>query len=175
LPGKGSPFLKFRIPRKYDAALRLDARRQNMTVSELGRRILRDYYGRVWDTQSSGVGHLGTLCRMTKQYITLAQLYRQATKVPMKAQIGPELPGSEKRDDLEVLVWRAIQEAVTYSKTEDAAKDAEARLLALQVANALMRTELAILKQQDDAFVGPLLEELGLDADGLERKTRKGS
>lgn len=55
----------------------------------------------------------------------------------MKAEKGPGLPGSEKGDDLEVLVWRAIQEAVSYSKTEDAAKDAEARLLALRVANGL--------------------------------------
>ena len=96
----------------------------------------------------------------------------QATKVPLKAEKGLGLPGSGKRDDLEALVWQAIQEATAYSETENAAKDAGARLLALRVANDLMRTELAILKQQDDAFVGPLLEELMADAVGLEKKVR---
>ena len=64
----------------------------------------------------------------------------------------------------ESLTWKAVQAAVEYSKTEDGAQDAEARLLALRVANGLMRTELAILKHQDDAFVDALLEELGVDA-----------
>ena len=41
--------------------------------------------------------------------------------------------------------------------------------------NGLMRTELAILKDQDDAFVDTLLEELGVNADGLAKKTRKES
>ena len=124
----------------------------------------------MWDTQTSGVGHLEKLTRMAKKYVTTVELSRQATKVPMK---GAGLPGTPKRDDLEGLVWQAIQEAVSYSKTEDAAKDAKARLLALRVADALMRTELAILKDQDDAFVDALLEELGQHTDGLEKETRK--
>lgn len=175
MPGKGSPFLKFRVDRKYEALIKLDARKQQISVSELGRRIVSEHYKRVWDTQSSGVGHLETLTNLTKQYIVLAQQSRQASKVPMKESKAPGLPGTPKRDELEVLVWKAIQEAVSYSKTEAAAKDAEARLLALRVANGLMRTELALLKHQDDAFVGALLEELGADADGLAAKARKES
>ena len=129
---------------------------------------------RVLNTQSLGVEHPVDLNRLTKQYITLAQLARQTIKVPMKAE-NPELLGAGKRDDLENLTWKAVQAAVDYSKTEDTAKDAEARLLTLRVANALSRIELAILKQQDDAFVGALLEELEVDADGLKRKTHNGS
>lgn len=175
MPSKGSPVLKFRVDRKYEALVKLDARKQGIPVSKLGRQILKDHYERVWHTQSSGVAHLEALANLTKQYITSAQLSLQASKVPMKESKEPGLPGTPKRDELEVLVWKAIQEAVSYSKTEAAAKDAEARLLALRVANGLMRTELALLKHQDDAFVGALLEELGADADGLARKTQKGS
>jgi hypothetical protein len=136
---------------------------------------LKDHFERVYATQTSGGVHLETLTNLTKQYITTVRLFRQATKLPMKGDKTAGLPGSQKRDELEVLVWRAIQEAVSYSRTEDAAKDAQARLLALRVANGLMRTELALLKHQDDAFVGALLEELGADADGLAAKTRKES
>jgi hypothetical protein len=136
---------------------------------------MKEHLREVSDTQTLGGRHLEALTNLTKQYITSAQLSLQASKVPMKESKEPGLPGSPKRDDLEALVWKAIQEAVSYSKTEAAAKDAEARLLALRVANGLMRTELALLKHQDDAFVGALLEELGADANGLARKTQKGS
>jgi hypothetical protein len=93
----------------------------------------------------------------------------------MKADKDFGLLGAPHRDDLEELTWKAVQAAVQYSKTEDAAKDAEARLLALRVANGLMRTELLIPKHQDDAYVDALLKELGADADGLAAKTRKES
>lgn len=178
MPGKGSP--KVRIPKVYEATLRLEARRDGNTISKQLRNILRDHFKQEYEngpTQSSGVPNLVALTRLTKEFIARAQLARQTptTKVPMKETKEPGLPGTEKRDDLEVLVWEGLKQAFAYSKTEDAAKDAEARLLALRVANGLARTELAILKHQDDAFVGALLEELGADADGLARKTQKGS
>lgn len=105
------------------------------------------------------MAHLEALTRIAKQYLVTVQLSRQEpAKVPMKAEKEGGLPGAPKRDALEQLVWQAIQEAVAYSKTEDGAKDAEARLWALRVANSLMRTELAILKDQDDAFVDELIK-----------------
>jgi hypothetical protein len=175
LPGKGNPHFPSRISRNYILALKLEARRDGISPSEKMRRILREHFEGVYATQSSGGLHLETLATLTKEFITRAQLSRQANKIPLKAEKGPELPGTEKRSDLEELTWRAVQAAVDYSKTEDAAKDAEARLLALRVANGLMRTELMILKHQDDAYVGALLKELGVDADGLTAKTRKES
>jgi hypothetical protein len=144
-------------------------------VSEYVRAVLLDHFKRVYYTQSSGAIHLTELTRLAKEYITLAQLSQQASKIPMKAEKDVQLPGTEKRGELEALAWKAIGRAVAYSETEDAAKDAEARLLALRVANGLMRTELAILKHQDDAFVSALLKELGVDTNGLAAKTRKES
>jgi hypothetical protein len=167
-----------RIPKVYDATLRLEARKANRTISKQMRIILKEHFRQEYEnayTQSSGVSNLVALIHLTKEFITRAQLARQANKVPMKETKEPGLPGTEKRGELEILTWKALQKAVAYSETEEGAKDAEARLLALRVANGLMRTELAILKNQDDAFVGALLEELGVDVNGLERKTQKGS
>jgi len=45
--------------------------------------------------------HLETLLKLTKEYITRTQLARQATKIPMKAEKGPQPLGTEKRGDLE--------------------------------------------------------------------------
>ena len=173
---KGNPKLTFRMSRKEELALRLLARRANKPLAEYIRSVIREHLEGVTSTHSLGDSHLETLITLTKEFITRAQLYRQApTKVPMKAEKDPQLPGTEKRSALEDVTWKAVQAAVEYSKTEAAAKDAEARLLALRVANGLMRTELMILKHQDDAYVDALLKELGVDADGLAEKVRKES
>jgi hypothetical protein len=147
MPGKGNPRLEARLPRNYLAALELEARKAGESVSEHLRGILKAHFQRVYDTQSSGVIHLENLTRLVKQYLITLELSRQGPqKQPMKEEkeAGEGLPGSAKRDSLEGLVWQAVQEAVAYSKTEDAAKNALAGLLALRVANSLMRTELAL-------------------------------
>jgi hypothetical protein len=173
---KGNPQLTFRVSRKEELALRLLARRANKPLAEYVRLAIREHLQGVTSTHSLGGSHLESLVTLAKEFITCAHLARQApTKVPMKAEKGPELPGTEKRSDLEDLTWKAVQAAVEYSKTEAAAKDAEARLLALRVVNGLMRTELMILKHQDDAYVEALLKELGVDVDVLAEKTRKES
>ncbi|MGA2789838.1 MAG: hypothetical protein ABSF00_03600 [Candidatus Bathyarchaeia archaeon] len=173
---KGNPRLTFRLSRKKDLAIRLLARQKGQPVGEYLRVVVEEHLRGVSDTHSLGVRHLEDLTRLTREFITRAQLERQnPTKVPMKAEKDAQLPGVEKRSALEELTWKAVQAAVLYSKTEDAAKDAEARLLALRVANGLMRTELMILKHTDDAFVDALLKELGVDSDGLAAKTRKES
>ena len=173
---KGNPQLTFRVSRKEELALRLLARRANKPLAEYVRLVIREHMQGVTSTYSLGGSHLETLVRLTKEFITRAQVARQVpTKVPMKAEKDPQLPGTEKRSVLEDLTWKAVQAAVEYSKTEAAAKNAEARLLALRVANGLMRTELMILKHQDDAYVDALLKELGVDADGLAEKARKES
>jgi hypothetical protein len=172
---KGNPQITFRLSRKENLAVRALAARDHKQLAEYMRKVIQQHLQGEITQRLGETTHLETLVKLTKEYIIHVRLARQATKVPMKAEKGPQLPGTEKRGELEDLTWKAVQAAVDYSKTEEAAKDAEARLLALRVANGLMRTELMILKHQDDAYVDALLEELGVDADGLERKTQKES
>jgi hypothetical protein len=174
MPGKGNPLLTFRVSRKENLAIRLLANRDNKPVGVYLRLVVQEHLRGVYTRSLGENTHLETLVKLTKEFITRAQLARQTTKVSMKTEKSPQLPGTERRGDLEDLTWKAVQTAVEYSKTEDAAKDAEARLLALRVVNGLMRTELLILKHQDDAYVDTLLEELGVDVNGLATRTRKG-
>ena len=173
MPGKGNPFLKVRVPRKYLLAVKLEAQKAGITVSEHVRRILKEHFERVWDTQTSGVGHLEKLTHVAKQYVATVRLSRQTTEPRMKSDEGSGLPGAPRHDELEELVWKAIREAVDYSETVDAAKNALARFKVLRVANSLMRIELSILTHQDDAFVDDLLEELAQGAGELEEETVK--
>jgi len=88
------------------------------------------------------------------------------------------LPGKERRGVLENLAWKSLEEAIAYAKSQE---DPELRLLAMRLATALMRTELAILHEQDAAAVDELLEELEVRRRELatrakerNRKTAKG-
>jgi hypothetical protein len=66
----------------------------------------------------------------------------------------------QKREELQDVTWKAIAQAVEYSKSEEAAKNAMARLLALRVLGYLIRTGLAIQDSKDKNFIDDLVEKL---------------
>jgi nucleotide-binding universal stress UspA family protein len=86
--------------------------------------------------------------------------------------IAAKLPGVERRRSLEELAWRAVQEAIEYTKSEDAAKNARFRLLALRVADGLIRTELAILDSMDWAYVEDIVESVEENTGELEKEVK---
>jgi hypothetical protein len=79
------------------------------------------------------------------------------------------LPARQRRDELEGLSWEALREAIKYAKAQD---EPMLRLLAMRVATALMRVELAVLNSQDKAHVDELVEELENARDELARETQ---
>ena len=58
------------------------------------------------------------------------------------------------------MTWKAIAQAVEYAKSEEAAQNAVARLLALRVVGYLVRTGLAIQDSKDKNFIEDLVEKL---------------
>jgi len=79
------------------------------------------------------------------------------------------LPAKEKRDSLEELSWAGIQEAIKFAKAQE---DPELRLLAMRVVGYLIRTELAIQHEQDQAAVDELYNKLEAVRDELAQKVR---
>ena len=79
------------------------------------------------------------------------------------------LPGTERRAELEKIMWRALQEIVEYSKSEEAAKNAEERRQVMELLNHAVRAELAVLHEQDAFYVEDLVERL----EALARKLKK--
>jgi hypothetical protein len=75
--------------------------------------------------------------------------------------IAAKLPSTERRDNLEVAAWKAVQDAVEWIKTEEAAENARARARIAQVLANLMRVENTILDSRDEAFIANM--ELALD------------
>jgi hypothetical protein len=75
--------------------------------------------------------------------------------------IAAKLPSTERRDNLEEAAWKAVQDAVEWMRSEDAANNARARARIAQVLANLMRVENTILDSRDEAFIANL--ELALD------------
>lgn len=75
--------------------------------------------------------------------------------------IAAKLPSTERRDNLEEAAWKAVQEAVEWIRSEDAANNARARARIAQVLANLMLVENTILDSRDEAFIANL--ELALD------------
>lgn len=70
------------------------------------------------------------------------------------------LPATEKRAQLEKIMWQALKEIAEYSKSEEAAKSAEERLRVLELLNHAVKAELAVLHEQDASYVEDLVDEL---------------
>jgi hypothetical protein len=79
------------------------------------------------------------------------------------------LPGTERRAELEKIMWQALRQVVEYSKSEEAAKNAEERMEVLELLNRAVKAELAVLHEQDAFYVQDLVEQI----EALMRKLEK--
>lgn len=79
------------------------------------------------------------------------------------------VPRKERRNELEGLSWLAVAEAVKFAKPQE---EPELRLLAMRVVSSLIRTELAILHEQDRAHVDELVKELEAMRSELAEKVK---
>jgi hypothetical protein len=70
------------------------------------------------------------------------------------------LPATERRAQLEKIMWQALQQVVEYSKSEEAAKNAEERIEVLELLNRAVKAELAVLHEQDAFYVQDLVEQI---------------
>jgi len=87
--------------------------------------------------------------------------------------IAAGAPGTqEKRAELEEVTWKAIGQAVEYAKSEEAAQNALARLMALRVLGYLIRTGLAIQDSKDRNFIEDLVEKLEGNYDEWATQTK---
>lgn len=104
--------------------------------------------------------HLREFLRLVDEWVELCRA----------VGIAVSLPGTERRAELEKIMWQALQEIVEYSKSEDAARNAEERRRVMELLNHAVRAELAVLHEQDAAYVDDLLEELKALAEKYKEK-----
>jgi hypothetical protein len=103
--------------------------------------------------------------RDVKEYLDLT------TSTPTAAG----LPSDKRRDELEELVWKTLQDAAEFRRTEDAAKNARDRVNVMEVTTAIATVHLEVMKYQDKAAVGPLLDRVRAGLRELDKATGKSS
>ena len=154
-----------KLPLKYYDYLDRMAKRKQVTMGwYLRDTVVKEHMRQDYNARK-GTDLLAPFTRTVKEFILTVH------GIPIAAA----LPADWKRRKLEELTWQGVQQAFAYSQTEEAAKNAKARLQALTVLADMARVERAILHDEDDAFVDQLLEELDADNNELEKETPKSS
>jgi hypothetical protein len=70
------------------------------------------------------------------------------------------LPAKERRAELERLTWEAVKKAHEFIQTEEAAKNAKHRMLAIQAIALITRAEEEILSDMDQAEVDQIVQRI---------------
>jgi len=150
-----------RLPPKYIVALTAVARIRKKSRSRILSDAVERYLKEMYYKRGGDVIHLQDLTRHAKEYLSLARMTVSVAGLPAK----------KRRDELEEVMWKVVQDAVQYAKTEEAATNAEKRLWALMVVARLAQVHNAILREQDRSFVDDLLEQIEADLDEPEKQS----
>lgn len=146
------PQISFRIPDPHHTALRVLARAHNTTLSGYTRKIVTEHLFQLHDSRNQLRDNWERLDGLVRRFLLLCR---------QEVAIAAGAPGTQqKREELQEAAWKAIAQAVEYSKSEEAAQNAVARLLALRVLGYLIRTGLAIQDSKDKNFIDDLVEML---------------
>lgn len=159
-PRRGEPHFHFRLPRLAHLALEAEARRIGVSPSAYVRALV--IANLTQRGENSGVARSG----LHKKFDRAIKRFILTYQMPVGVA---GLPAKEKRDELEELSWAGIQEAIKFAKAQE---DPELRLLAMRVVGYLIRTELAIQHEQDQAAVDALFLELEALRDEFAKKVK---
>jgi hypothetical protein len=156
------------FPEPLHHALRRRAKLRHMSQAEYLRRVFKEHL-KALHKNDSGLNQSAIVLERfhsdVKQFILACRGVAIATK----------LPSAERREDLEAAAWKAVQDAVEWIKTEEAAENARARARIAQVLANLMRVENTILDSRDEAFLGNMelaLDELEASRVALEEESK---
>ena len=159
-PQRGEPAFHFRLPRLARLTLEAEARRVGVSSSAYVRALV--IVSLTQRGENAGVAR----SVLHKNFDRAIKRFMLTYQMPVGVA---GLPAKEKRDSLEELSWAGIQEAIKFAKAQE---DPELRLLAMRVVGYLIRTELAIQHEQDQAAVDELYNKLEAVRDELAQKVR---
>jgi hypothetical protein len=83
--------------------------------------------------------------------------------------VAGALPGKERRAELEKLTWEAVKKAHEFIQTEEAAKNAKHRMLAIQAVALITRAESEILVDMDKAEVDQVVQRIEAALSDMEK------
>lgn len=142
-------------------ALRALADAKGKSLAVLIREILMDYARRVIYTQR---GVIYTLDRISVLVKTL--------EIELLSVAAAGIDTQREREKLYEIALDLLKEAVKLSESEEAAKNARARILVMRLVSAASRTALAILADHDQATAIALIREIKKENESIRAELR---
>jgi hypothetical protein len=139
------------MPPEYVAALKVFAFQSDVPLAEYVRGLAHDHILERGGAFRERGGALRALINAGKAWVIA---YHECVAV------AGALPGKERRAELEKLTWEAVKKAHEFIQTEEAAKNAKHRMLAIQAVALITRAEAEILADMDKAEVDQIVQRI---------------
>ena len=139
------------MPPEYIAALKVFAFHSGVSVPDYVRGLVHDHILQKGAAFREKGAALRALINAGKAWLNA---YHECVAV------AAGLPGKERRAELERLTWEAVKKAHEFIQTEEAAKNAKHRILALQAIALITRAEEQILADMDKAEVDQIVQRI---------------
>ena len=149
-----------RMPPEYVAALKAFAFQSDVPLAEYVRDMVHDHILERGAAFRERGGALRALINTGKAWVIA---YHECVAV------AAGLPGKERRAELERLTWEAVKKAHEFIQTEEAAKNAKNRILAIQAIALITRAEEQILADMDKAEVDQLVQRIEAALDVMDK------
>jgi hypothetical protein len=140
-----------RMPPEYLAALKAFAFQSGVPLAEYVRGMIHDHILQRGAALRERGAALRALINAGKAWVIA---YHECVAV------AGVLPGKERRTELEKLTWEAVKKAHEFIETEEAAKNAKHRMLAIQAVALITRAEAEILADMDKAEVDQIVQRI---------------
>ena len=155
-----------RMPPEYLAALKAFAFQSGVPLVQYVRRMVHDHIlERGAGLRERGAA-LRALINAGKAWVIA---YHECVA------IAGALPGKERRAELEKLTWEAVKKAHEFIQTEEAAKNAKYRMLAIQAVALITRAESEILVDMDKAEVDQVVQRIEAALNDMEKTAGQAS
>ncbi len=142
-----------RMPPEYLAALKAFAFQSGVPVAEYVRGIVHDHILQ----RGAALRERGAALRA---FINAGKAWIIAYHECVSIAVAGTLPGKQRRAELEKLTWEAVKKAHEFIQTEEAAKNAKHRMLAIQTVALITRAEAEILVDMDQAEVDQIVQRI---------------
>jgi hypothetical protein len=141
------------MPPEYLAALKAFALQSDVSLAEYVRDMVHDHILQSGAAFRESGAAFRAFINAVKAWVID---YRECVLIAG----GGALPAKERRAELERLTWEAVKKAHEFIQTEEAAKNAKHRMLAIQTIALITRAEEEILSDMDRAEVDQVVQRI---------------
>ena len=164
MPSDGNPRLVLRLDPLIRSGLQAKAMSVGVSLNELAKFVLVEYVKQSAEAKEGTpalLRHLDTLVRTLQLQATALTLPALAeAPEPTKQPLMASKDTQQDRLDLHETVDAILKTVIKLCESEEAARNAKARMEAMRLANTTIRTDLALLQGYDRRDIQVLLDEV---------------